>query len=75
MSVSSVFLSEGTVMIVCDLCGEKRECLPRCIEDKEYDVCSECWNALARKLKGKGKDREPSVANQEKESPRLPGDF
>jgi hypothetical protein len=55
--------------------GEKRECLPRCMEDKEYDVCSECWNALARKLKGKGKDREPSVANKEKESPRLPGDF
>jgi ribosome-binding protein aMBF1 (putative translation factor) len=65
-------------MIVCDLCSEKRECLPKSIEGKEYDVCSECWTALAKKLEGKGKqaNRKPSVSKaEEEESPRLPGDF
>jgi hypothetical protein len=41
-------------MIVCDLCGQAKECSKRQIEDKEYDICSDCWNALAEKLKGKG---------------------
>jgi hypothetical protein len=48
-------------MIVCDLCGEVRRCRPQEIQGKEYDICSECWNPLARKLKGKGrvkKERE-----------------
>ena len=65
-------------MIVCDLCGETTECLPKSIEGKEYDICSECWNELARKLKGKGDEkivRKPSIAKEEQESPRLPGDF
>ena len=42
-------------MILCDLCGESKECLQKEIDDKEYDVCSECWNTLAEKLKGKGR--------------------
>ena len=42
-------------MIVCDLCGQSKECLQKEIEGKEYDFCSECWNALAEKLKGKGR--------------------
>jgi hypothetical protein len=28
------------------------------IEGKEYDVCSDCWNPLAKKLKGKGRKKK-----------------
>lgn len=42
-------------MITCDLCGEAKDCLPKEIEGKEYDICSECWNRLGQKLKGKGR--------------------
>jgi hypothetical protein len=47
-------------MIICDLCGEAKDCLQKEIEGKVYDICSECWNPLAQKLKGKGrvKNRE-----------------
>jgi hypothetical protein len=49
------------IMIVCDLCGQAKECLQKEIEAKVYDICSECWNPLEAKLKGKGrikKERE-----------------
>lgn len=42
-------------MITCDLCGEAKDCLHKEIEGKEYDICSECWEPLAKKLKGKGR--------------------
>ena len=42
-------------MTLCDLCGQSKECLQKEIDGKEYDVCSECWNPLAEKLKGKGR--------------------
>jgi hypothetical protein len=48
-------------VILCDLCGQAKECQQREIEGKEYDICAECWNPLAEKLKGKGrkiKERE-----------------
>jgi ribosome-binding protein aMBF1 (putative translation factor) len=48
-------------MIICDLCGEAKECLQKEIEGKEYDICSECWTPFAQRLKGKGraKNQEP----------------
>ena len=42
-------------MITCDLCGKAKECLQKEIDSKEYDICSECWDALAQRLKGKGR--------------------
>jgi hypothetical protein len=69
-------------MIICDLCGEARDCLQKEIEGKEYDICSECWNPLAQKLKGKGRaiNREivllpppRAVKEQEDEDPQ-PGE-
>jgi hypothetical protein len=30
----------------CDLCNEVRDCVPKVIGDKEYDICLECWKAL-----------------------------
>src|SRR5262249_30322628 len=49
----------GEAMILCDLCGEAKECLQKEIEGKEYDVCSGCWNPIAEKLKGKGRRKQP----------------
>jgi hypothetical protein len=43
-------------MILCDLCGQARECKQRKVEAKEYDICADCWNALAEKLRGKGRE-------------------
>lgn len=49
-------------MIICDLCGETKECFERQIEAKVYDICAECWNPLAAKLKGKGRvPRQPEI--------------
>ena len=68
-------------MIICDLCGEARDCLQKDIEGKEYDICSECWNPLAQELRGKGrgKNREtvflpPSrvINERENEEPEAP---
>ncbi|HTW63918.1 MAG TPA: hypothetical protein VME17_04840 [Bryobacteraceae bacterium] len=70
-------------MILCDLCGETKDCRQREIEGKVYDICSECWTPLAAKLKGKGrvkKEREmvflpPQTKAEPKEAkPPLPGE-
>jgi hypothetical protein len=68
-------------MIICDLCGEARDCLQKEIEGKEYDICSECWNPLAQKLRGKGRaiNREivllpPPRAVEEQEHEERPGE-
>jgi hypothetical protein len=70
-------------MILCDLCGQSKECLQKEIDGKEYDVCFECWNALAEKLKGKGRMRSreivllppPRVVTEREDEPKpLPGE-
>ncbi len=70
-------------MIICDLCGQTKECLQRQIEGKEYDVCSDCWNPLKEKLKGKGrakKEREtvflptPGKEPERREAAPMPGE-
>jgi hypothetical protein len=69
----------------CDLCDQIRDCLPRIIGDKEYDICRECWNALEEKLKGKGRETktaEPLIllpdpresSRREDEEPQFPGE-
>ena len=67
-------------MITCDLCGETKECLPKEIEGREYDICSGCWNALEQKLIGKGRRIRETVLlpprrpkEPEEEEPPLPG--
>ena len=42
-------------MIICDLCGETKDCLQKEIEGKEYDICADCWKPIAERLKGKGR--------------------
>jgi ribosome-binding protein aMBF1 (putative translation factor) len=44
-------------MMTCDLCGEAKDCLQKEIDGKEYDICSDCWNSLTKKLKGKGRTK------------------
>ena len=44
-------------MIICDFCGKAKSCLQKEIERKEYDICSECWEPLAQKLRGKGREK------------------
>jgi hypothetical protein len=70
-------------MILCDLCGQAKQCQQREIEGKQYDICSGCWNPLAQKLKGKGrvkKEREmvflPPLTTppEPKETKPLPGE-
>ena len=69
-------------MITCDLCGQPKDCLQKEIEGKEYDICLDCWNPLAQKLKGKGraKIREtvflppPSPIKEPEELQPLPGE-
>jgi hypothetical protein len=58
-------------MILCDLCSESKRCRPRAIEGKEYEICSDCWNPLAKKLKGKGRVRK-YLAKREMETILLP---
>lgn len=65
-------------MILCDLCGQAKECRQREIEGKEYDICAECWSPFTEKLKGKGRIRKqretvllPSLS-KEPESPPKP---
>jgi len=45
------------IVYQCDLCGEVRDCAPRQVEQMEYDICANCWDALMEQLKGKGRAR------------------
>jgi hypothetical protein len=39
----------------CDLCDQVKDCLTKEIDGGEYDVCPDCWEALAAKRKGEGR--------------------
>jgi hypothetical protein len=41
------------VIYKCDLCGEIKECSPKKIDGRYYDICHTCWAPLEEKLKGK----------------------
>lgn len=49
-------------MIICDLCGETKDCLQKEIEGKEYDICAECWKPIAERLRGKGRLQRRDIA-------------
>ena len=69
-------------MVLCDLCGQSRECLQKEIDGREYDICAECWSRLAESLKGKGRtkrEREtvlipPLTHEPERHEPKPPGE-
>ncbi len=53
----------GESMITCDLCGEAKDCLQKEMDGKEYDICSECWNLFAKKLRGKGRAKPREIVD------------
>lgn len=66
-------------MILCDLCGQARECLQKDIEGREFDICADCWRPLEEKLKGKGRVKRtrervllPPRTVPEPEEPKTP---
>ena len=73
---------EDITMIICDLCGQSKDCLKKEIDGKEYDICFECWTPLAEKLKEKGraKNREAiflpprPIRERDEESEPHPGE-
>lgn len=50
------------VVYRCDLCNELKECLPKEIDGRVYDICVDCWRPLQKKLKGKGRPAKASEA-------------
>jgi hypothetical protein len=74
-------------MIVCDLCDQAKECSSRLIENREYDICAQCWEALAERLKGKGREKSseivclppptpiPALKDEPEQPPNLPKVF
>jgi hypothetical protein len=63
-------------MILCDLCGQAKPCQQKEIEGKKYDICAECWNPLAERLKDKGrlsKQRETVFLPNLPKEPEQPG--
>ena len=72
------------ILYRCDLCNQIRDCAQREIDHTEYDICSECWDDLASKLKGKGRSKRhheivalptppvPDSSHETKEAP-FPG--
>ena len=35
-------------MILCDLCGNQKECFQKEIDGREFDICADCWWPLGR---------------------------
>jgi ribosome-binding protein aMBF1 (putative translation factor) len=44
-------------MILCDWCGQAKECLQKEIDGKEFDLCADCWRPIEEKLKGRGRQK------------------
>ena len=44
-------------MILCDWCGQAKECQQKEIDGREFDICSDCWNPIEEKLKDKGRPK------------------
>jgi hypothetical protein len=66
-------------VILCDLCGEQKECFPKEIDGREFDICADCWRPLEEKLKGKGRSKRkremvflPPRIVPEPEEPKTP---
>jgi hypothetical protein len=44
-------------MILCDWCGQAKECLQKEIDGREFDICADCWRPLEERLRGKGRPK------------------
>jgi len=68
-------------MILCDWCGQAKECQQKEIDGREFDICADCWHPIEEKLKGKGRPKKkqemvflpPQTApDREPEEPKRP---
>ncbi len=66
-------------MMLCDFCGQAKECVQKEIDGREFDICADCWRPLEEKLKGKGRVRRkretvflPPRTVPEPEEPKTP---
>jgi hypothetical protein len=69
----------GVIVILCDLCGNQKECLQKEIDGREFDICMDCWRPLEEKLKSKGRSKRkrdmvflPPLITPEPEAPKTP---
>ncbi len=46
------------IVYKCDLCNQLKDCFPKQIEGRVYDICADCWAPLQEKLAGKGRPAE-----------------
>ena len=44
-------------MILCDWCGQAKECLQKEIDGRQFDICADCWRPIEEKLKDKGRPK------------------
>jgi len=66
-------------VILCDLCGNQKECFQKEIDGREFDICTDCWRPLEEKLRGKGRSKRkremvflPPPVTPEPEEPKTP---
>jgi ribosome-binding protein aMBF1 (putative translation factor) len=38
----------GVNVILCDLCGNQKDCFQKEIDGREFDICADCWWPLGR---------------------------
>ena len=70
---------EVLTVMLCDWCGQAKECLQKDIDGRVFDICAGCWQPLEEKLKGKGRVKRkretvflPPQAVPEPEEPKTP---
>ena len=66
-------------VILCDLCGNQKECFQKEIDGREFDICADCWRPPEEKLRGKGRSKRkretvflPPPITPEPEEPKTP---
>jgi len=66
-------------VILCDFCGNQKECFQKEIDGREFDICADCWRPLEEKLRGKGRSKRkremvflPPPITPEPEEPKTP---
>ena len=66
-------------MILCDLCGNQKDCSQKEIDGREFDICADGWRPLEEKLRGKGRSKRkremvflPPPITPKPEEPKTP---
>ena len=49
------------IIYKCDFCGKNKQCEHVEFEGRTYDICKSCHADLKKRLRGKGRYKEPSI--------------